>query len=144
MISLSLLFVAPSTIGYVMWTSVEEEQCLRLIEMQEEEFSKFKFLAWDDPTLGPLSLRAVAGVACRRGHVEVLMMCTRCGLDLSTTKVSPLRVPLLSIAAMFENAHVVQYLLHQGCCLLDADDWGRTPFSCLSSEAKVQAGMVTA
>ena len=119
-----------------MWSNFEEKQCLRLVEMTDAEFSNVFLL--NDPKLGKLSLRCIAGVACRRGNLEILMMCANCGLDIQTARVSPLRVPLLSIAAMFDHSSVVRYLLYQGCCVHDSDNWKRTPFHFLSLELKLQ------
>ena len=115
-----------------MWTRLDEECCIYLLELPDSDFEQYALS-------NRLNLSAVAAVACRRGNAKVLTHCIRCGLNVSTTRVTPHRVPLASLAAMFDNLNVLKILLFQGCCLYQADELGRTPFSLMSFDLAIAA-----
>ena len=106
-----------------MWTEQEEELCEKLIEMSEEEFGQVNI----DSKNALLEIVCFAGVACRRGNLMLLKACAAWGLNLEKATVTPVQVPLLSIAVIFDQKKIVRFLLEHECLPNKSDVWGRTP-----------------
>lgn len=70
-----------------------------------------------------------AAIACRRGDLNTVRKFLDSDGSLIYCTVTPLGVPLLSFALMFDQIPVAMLLIHAGCSLYDQDVWGRTPAS---------------
>ena len=128
---LSSLPIIPTQGPSTMWTVEDDDFCSMLIALSDDEFDEI----WSkDHIFSRNRIALVAAIACRRGNLKVLMQCSCLGLNLVEVRVSPINVPLASLAAMFDNVCILKYLHQQGCDFFARDLWGRTPISLLNFE----------
>lgn len=108
----------------LVWDERQEAESRFWIELSNSEFAEFS-----RQHLDRCSLMVLAVVACRRGDLALLKMCVAKDRRVLHGTATPLQVPLLSFAIMFEQASVAMFLVQQGCSLSQRDLWGRTPLS---------------
>jgi hypothetical protein len=107
------------------WNDQDEHFVTGLIELSESEFAEM-----DVSSFQGKEAAGVAGVACRRGNLAILNeLRASSGLTFAEVRVSPTKVPLLTIAAMFDQPEIIAFLLQHKCSMYQTDSWGRTPES---------------
>ena len=110
------------------WTDEDERVCSYLAGLSDAQWSRMHRCP-----IPETYVLAFAAVACRRGSISILRRLLAKGLVLSCVRVSPLKIPLLNIAVIFEQEAVIRLLLHHGSSPYDADSWGRKAFSLAAS-----------